>query len=193
MTLPVLVGKSAGDDLVAMARDWDADLVVVDANLGGALAAAETLTQPSAVVLHSMYKTFVDTWFADIWPFVGPGVNETRAAYHLADAVGWPSVFAGHQRLLSVVPAAFDAPVALVPASMCHFGFLTPRRAASARASRSATISTGISIHFLFSAALVTYLPEAHRRFGIARVLLKKCGKGFGHDTVNHWFHFSVT
>jgi MFS family permease len=32
------------------------------------------------------------------------------------------------------------------------------------------TISTAITTHFLFSAALVTHLPEAHRRFGLARV-----------------------
>jgi len=33
-----------------------------------------------------------------------------------------------------------------------------------------ATISAAITVHFLFSAALVAYLPEAHRRFGIAGV-----------------------
>ena len=32
------------------------------------------------------------------------------------------------------------------------------------------SISTAISTHFLFSAVLVTWLPEAHRRFGIAKV-----------------------
>src|SRR5437763_562227 len=31
-------------------------------------------------------------------------------------------------------------------------------------------ISTAISLHFLFSAGLIVYLPEAHRRFGIATV-----------------------
>jgi predicted MFS family arabinose efflux permease len=33
-----------------------------------------------------------------------------------------------------------------------------------------ATVSAAITAHFLFSAVLVTHLPEAHRRFGIARV-----------------------
>src|SRR5215217_727753 len=32
------------------------------------------------------------------------------------------------------------------------------------------SVSAAITAHFLFSAMLVTYLPEAHRRFGIARV-----------------------
>jgi MFS family permease len=32
------------------------------------------------------------------------------------------------------------------------------------------TISAAITAHFLFSAILVTHLPEAHRRFGLARV-----------------------
>jgi MFS family permease len=32
------------------------------------------------------------------------------------------------------------------------------------------TISSAITAHFLFSAVLVTHLPEAHQRFGVARV-----------------------
>ena len=110
-----------------MARGRAVDLVVVDANLGGALAAAESLTQPSVVLLHSMYKTFVDTWFGEIWPLVAPGINQTRGHYGLAAADGWPAVFAGHDRMLSVVPARFDAPVAHLPETMRHFGFLVPQ------------------------------------------------------------------
>ena len=54
-------------------RRHEVDLVVVDANLGGGLAAAEALSQPSVVLLHSMYKTFVDTWFGDFWPLLEAG------------------------------------------------------------------------------------------------------------------------
>jgi UDP:flavonoid glycosyltransferase YjiC (YdhE family) len=127
VALPAVAGRAVGDDLVAVAADRDVDLVVVDANLSGALAAAETLATPSVVLLHSMYRTFVDTWFADLWPFIEQAVNDTRAAFDLAPASGWPAVFAGHDRLLSVVPKDFDAPTADVPATMRHFGFLAPR------------------------------------------------------------------
>jgi UDP:flavonoid glycosyltransferase YjiC (YdhE family) len=123
---PMITGSTIGDDVHALASRHQADVIVVDANLGGALAAAEALNQPSVVLLHSMYKTFVDNWFADYWPLFESAINETRAGYGLAPADSWPSVFACHDRLLAVVPTVFDAPVADVPAGMRHFGFLVP-------------------------------------------------------------------
>lgn len=127
VVIPAVIGKTVGDDLLAAVTRHRADLVVVDANLAGGLAAAEKLDKPSAVLLHSMYRTFVDTWFGELWPLLEPGVNEMRAGFGLHAADGWPAVFAGHDRLLAVVPAVFDAPVADAPAAMRHFGFLVPR------------------------------------------------------------------
>jgi UDP:flavonoid glycosyltransferase YjiC (YdhE family) len=127
VVIPAVIGKTVGDDLLAAVTRHRAALVVVDANLAGGLAAAEKLDKPSAVLLHSMYKTFVDTWFGDLWPLLEPGVNEMRAGFGLPAANGWPAVFAGHDRLLAVVPAVFDAPVADAPAALRHFGFLVPR------------------------------------------------------------------
>ncbi len=122
-----MTGRALGDDLIALATDRSVDLVIVDANLGGALAAAETLPQPSAVLLHSMYTTYVTSWFADYWAFLEPAINETRASFGLAPAHDWPSVFAEHERLLAVVPDVFDAPVPDTPGALRHFGFLVPR------------------------------------------------------------------
>jgi UDP:flavonoid glycosyltransferase YjiC (YdhE family) len=122
-----MTGRALGDDLLAIAADRSVDLVIVDANLGGALAAAETLAQPSAVLLHSMYTTYVTSWFADYWALLEPAINETRASFGLEPARDWPSVFAGHERLLAVVPDVFDAPVAAAPGALRHFGFLVPR------------------------------------------------------------------
>src|SRR3954468_21043158 len=76
-----MTGRSIGDDLIALVREHEVDAVVVDANLAGALAAAESLPQPSIVLLHSMYETYVDTWFGEVWPFLAPAVNETRALF----------------------------------------------------------------------------------------------------------------
>ena len=128
--LPVahaMTGKAVGDDVVALATQHGVDAVVVDANLAGALAATEQLGRPSAVLLHSMYKTYVDTWFADVWPILEQLINTTRTAYGLEPAHSWRAVFAGHDRLFAVVPTVFDAPVADVPDTMRHFGFLVPR------------------------------------------------------------------
>src|SRR3954465_4418486 len=54
---PMITGSAVGDDVHSLASGHQADVIVVDANLGGALAAAEALDQPSVVLLHSMYKT----------------------------------------------------------------------------------------------------------------------------------------
>jgi UDP:flavonoid glycosyltransferase YjiC (YdhE family) len=126
LTVPALSGRELGDDLLRAAAEQAADLVVVDANLAGALAAAETLDRPSAVLLHSMYATFVRTWFADLWPLLGPIIDDTRAGYGLAPAGSWAGLFAAHDRLLSVVPAELDAPVDDPPANLRHHGFLVP-------------------------------------------------------------------
>lgn len=127
VTGAAIVGREVGDDLRAVGAD--ADVVVVDANLAGALAAAESMAQPSAVLLHSVYATYVDVWFAELWPLLGDAVNMTRAGFGLGPVDGWPGAFAAHDRVLSVVPAVFDAPTPSVPEAMRHFGFLVPRSA----------------------------------------------------------------
>ena len=76
-----------------------------------------------------MYTTFVTSWFADYWSFLEPAINETRDAFGLAPAHDWPGVFAGHDRLLAVVPQALDAPVTDAPDSLRHFGFFVPHAA----------------------------------------------------------------
>lgn len=123
---PLTVGAEIGEQARSEAARHGADLVVVDANLVGAAAAAEADDRPSAVLFHSMYATFIDTWFADFWPFLAPGINETRERFGLGACDGWADVFAGHDRLISVVPDLFDAPVAHRPARLRHYGFLVP-------------------------------------------------------------------
>jgi UDP:flavonoid glycosyltransferase YjiC (YdhE family) len=116
-TLEALVGTSVGADLVAL----DPDLAVVDANLTGAAAAAEALGLPSAILLHSVYATYVDTWFGDLWPLLESGVNGTREHFGVAPVDGWPAMFERHERVLSVVPEVFDD-----HPGQRHFGFLVP-------------------------------------------------------------------
>ena len=128
IALPVITGAAVGEQMVSVFDEHRSELVVVDANLAGVAAAAEARALPSAVLLHSMYKTFVDTWFADLWPFMGPVVNETRAGFGLHACDSWARLFAAHDRLISVVPRELDAPVAEVPANLRHFGFLVPEQ-----------------------------------------------------------------
>lgn len=127
IAVPLIMGADVGEQFVSVAERHGADLVVVDANLAGCAAAAETLEARSAVLLHSMLATFTQTWFADIWPFVGAGVNETRRRFGLGESNSWIDVFASHDRIISVVPRRFDAPDPDLPGNVRHFGFLIPR------------------------------------------------------------------
>ena len=152
-----IVGRSLGEDLLRI----PADVVVVDANLAGALAAAETLPVPTAVLLHSVYATFVDTWFADLWPLLAAGVNDVRRSFGLADADDWPAVFAGHERLVSVVPELFDPTAASggsSPAHLRHAGFLVcdePADASWLPVGEAPAVLVGLS---------TTYQGAAHER-----------------------------
>jgi UDP:flavonoid glycosyltransferase YjiC (YdhE family) len=132
IVLPASYGEVVGEQLVALANGWDVDAVVVDCNLAGPAAAAETLDRPSAVLFHSMYATFTDVWFGPLWPLLADLVNATRARFGRPPADGWPAVFAGHDRLLAVVPESFDAPVEPPPPNLRHFGFFVPTADADA-------------------------------------------------------------
>jgi UDP:flavonoid glycosyltransferase YjiC (YdhE family) len=128
-SLPAMVGASVGRDLLRVAHELRPAGVVVDANLSGALAAAESLTVPSVVLLHSMYRTFVDVWFGELWPLLVTPVNETRQQFDVPAANGWNEIFSRHAAAMSVVTSSFDAPVEQPLGNLKHFGFLVPNEA----------------------------------------------------------------
>src|SRR5262245_4185680 len=101
--MSVIAERSAGDDLISLVTQHEIDLIVVDANMGGALAAAETLEQPSVVLLHSMFKTYVDVWLGAVWPLLSDTINRMRSGFGLDPAHGWVDLLAGHDCRLSVV------------------------------------------------------------------------------------------
>jgi UDP:flavonoid glycosyltransferase YjiC (YdhE family) len=123
--IPMLTGESIAVDVLESARQ--ADVLVVDPNLAGALAAAEVVSQPSVVLLHSLFKTFVDVWFGDLWPFLADPINATRRAVGADDAVSWADMITRHDAIISPVPSAFDTHVESVAAALDHVGFLVPR------------------------------------------------------------------
>ena len=124
--MELMAGKTPGDELLRTIEATGAEVVVVDANLAGVAAAAESSPCRSAVLFHSLYATYVDTWFGDLWPFVSPAINETRAAYGLQAAESWNEVFSPHHRRYAVVPAVFEAATSPEPPPIEHFGFLVP-------------------------------------------------------------------
>jgi UDP:flavonoid glycosyltransferase YjiC (YdhE family) len=126
LTIPALTGTSVGEDLIATFNESEADLVVVDPNLAGALAAADSVGCASVVLLHSVYKTFVDTWFGELWQFLADSINATRGHFGLEPAKSWASLFDSHDRIVSPVPAIFDDPSIDRPAAMRSYGFLVP-------------------------------------------------------------------
>jgi MGT family glycosyltransferase len=128
-TIPMLVGESVAADVLAAATA--ADALVVDPNLAGALAAAELLEQPSAVLLHSLFKTFVDVWFGELWPLLADPINETRRTIGADAAASWADMLERHDVIISPVPRVFDAHVEPAPAALDHVGFLVPRATAT--------------------------------------------------------------
>ena len=125
--LAVMTGRGPGDDLRSVIAARGADAVIVDCNLAGAAAAAEASGCRSAILLHSMYKTYVDTWFGELWPYLASAINDTRAEFGLDARESWTEIFRSHDRLYAAVPEVFDAPTALAPpASLQHTGFLVP-------------------------------------------------------------------
>lgn len=126
LSVPALTGADVGDDTIRTLHQERADVVVVDPNLTGALAAAESLDIPSVVLLHSIYQTFVDSWFGELWQFLAEPINATRSHFGVAPANSWASLFENHDLIISPVPASFDGPVVGRPPAMRSYGFLVP-------------------------------------------------------------------
>jgi UDP:flavonoid glycosyltransferase YjiC (YdhE family) len=175
LIVPALTGMRVAEDLLAVAREHDVDATLTDANLAGALAAAESLDRPSAVMLHSLYRTFVDVWMGEVWPLLGDLVNATRAELALAPAGRWPDLFRAHDRLIPVVPAAFDAPTEVPPAPLDHYGFLVP---APARADRAhfpdgdgPKVLVGLSTTYLAQEALLQSIVDALEATGASGIV----------------------
>ena len=57
-----LMSPATRDDILAQARDFAADVVVVDCMMRAALDAARELPQPAAVLVHLLLSRFLDAW-----------------------------------------------------------------------------------------------------------------------------------
>jgi UDP:flavonoid glycosyltransferase YjiC (YdhE family) len=158
--MELMAGLQPGTELLEAIEDTGAGAVVVDANLAGVAAAAESSPIPSAVLFHSMFATYVDTWFGDVWPFVQPAINGARSAYDLPEAETWLDVFLPHQRRYAVVPEVFDAHTSLTGPPPCdHFGFLVPTPGSAA--SDDPWTPSGVHQHNVLISLSTTDLDQA--------------------------------
>ena len=95
--VPLLHGASTRDDILAEARAFRPDVLVLDCMMGAGFAAARQLGLPTAVLAHVLYSAFVSAW--------GDQVMHTSV----------DDLLAATDRVLALVPPGFDTPVALPP------------------------------------------------------------------------------
>ena len=102
--MPALHGTTTRDDIVAEARQFAADVLVLDCMLGAGFSAAEVLGLPTAVLVHVMYASFRYEW----------------GQYMLAvDDIA--PILDGAGAVLALTPPGFDKPCAL-PANTTYVG-----------------------------------------------------------------------
>ncbi len=100
---PALLGPATRDDILAEARDFGPDVVVIDCMLGAGFDAAGLLGLPTAVLVHVMYSQFRYDW--------GRHVVERDMA----------QVLDGAGAVLALVPPGFDTACTL-PANTSYVG-----------------------------------------------------------------------
>ncbi|MFL6099746.1 MAG: nucleotide disphospho-sugar-binding domain-containing protein [Actinomycetales bacterium] len=105
-----LHGPATRDDIVREARDFAADVLVLDCMMRSAYEAAGELGRPSAVLTHVLYAPFAFEW--------GAAVMNT-------DPV---ALLAGTDCVLALTPAGFDQECVL-PANTSYVGPISRRQA----------------------------------------------------------------
>jgi UDP:flavonoid glycosyltransferase YjiC (YdhE family) len=100
---PALMGAATRDDILAQARDFAADVLVVDCMMGAALDAAGMLGIPTTVLVHMLNSFFMHVWGDS------DTLRERARVLGELDAV------------LVLVPPSFDAPYPL-PANTMYVG-----------------------------------------------------------------------
>jgi UDP:flavonoid glycosyltransferase YjiC (YdhE family) len=113
-----LNGRLVIDDLLAEAGVRAPDVLVVDCLMGAALAAAEYLDVPTAVLVHVLYQPFAEEWGVEVVDVVGP-----RVALGLGPVDGsLRDVLARADRVLALTPPGFDFPITDLPDNTSYVG-----------------------------------------------------------------------
>lgn len=103
---PALLGRATRDDIIAEAKDFLPDAMVVDCMLGAGFDAARMLGLPAAVLVHVLYSPFRYQWASSIMERDMAPILDGAAA------------------TLALVPPGFDAPC-LLPANTTYVGPIT--------------------------------------------------------------------
>jgi UDP:flavonoid glycosyltransferase YjiC (YdhE family) len=104
--IPALLGPDTRDDIVAEAKRFTPDAIVVDSMVEAGLDAVEVLGLPAAVLVHVLYSAYTEEW------------GDPTTLAERARALGRADV------VLALVPPGFDAPCAL-PANVTYVGPIT--------------------------------------------------------------------
>jgi UDP:flavonoid glycosyltransferase YjiC (YdhE family) len=114
----LLNGDGVVADVAAEARREPADVLVVDCMMGAALAVAEHIGVPTAVLVHVLYRPFVDQWGQFV---VSPG---PRAGLGLTPVEGPApaSLLARAAAVLALVPPGLDFGAGDCPANTTYTG-----------------------------------------------------------------------
>jgi UDP:flavonoid glycosyltransferase YjiC (YdhE family) len=105
---PMLHGQGTVEEILAVARSFRPDVLVIDCMMGAAFAAAAQLALPTAVLVHVRYGPFVNVWGDDLMH------TSTLGLLSRADLV------------LALTPAGFDDMTDAVPANTTYVGPILP-------------------------------------------------------------------
>jgi UDP:flavonoid glycosyltransferase YjiC (YdhE family) len=114
----LLNGDGVVRDVVAEARRERPDVLVVDCMMGAALAAAEHLGMPAAVLVHVLYRPFADQW----GQFVVSPAPRARLGLEPVDGPAPASLLARAAAVLVLVPPGFDFGAGDCPANTTYTG-----------------------------------------------------------------------
>jgi UDP:flavonoid glycosyltransferase YjiC (YdhE family) len=114
----LLNGDGVVRDVLAETRREPADVLVVDCMMGAALAAAEQVGVPTAVLVHVLYRPFADQW----GQFVVSPAPRARLGLEPVDGPVPAGLLARAAAVLALVPPGFDFGAGDCPANTTYTG-----------------------------------------------------------------------
>jgi hypothetical protein len=115
----ILNGRPVIEDVLAEVRAEMPDVLVVDCLMGAALAAAEHLDLPTAVLVHVLYQPFAQDWGHRVVDVVEPRI---ALGLEPVDGSSVTGVMSRAELVLALTPPGFDFPIADLPANTAYVG-----------------------------------------------------------------------